>query len=349
MASKKRYFAYDFVRVIAMFMVIAVHARPGAREQAWTQWYDSYACAILFQANALFFMMSGRLNMRIVEDDKLGTYYYRKFTRVLLPTLVYMFVQTTYGFVSSGAAIEPVSLIKTFTINAIEKYVLGVYWFVMALFGMLLAAPILAPAFTNMTRGRRNAFVILFLLWGLPQFLLCRTSHGFSWSYYLCDNFGAFLLGHILELDKLADRPWHQIFVPTALLVTFSAALLYKGFPHYPVDSNTPMYYLASVGTLIMLYKLGRKLPEMRVVSFVAKYSFGVYMCHLTLMRLILPHMPGLGIVQAHLWMTGATFLVALAFTVAVDTVIVHPLQFVCDAAWKHHEERRLAANSLQS
>ena len=345
MAQKKqRYFAYDFVRVVAMLMVIAVHALPGPREQVWTHWYDSFGRAILFQANALFFMMSGRLNMRIVEDDKLGTYYYRKFTRVLLPTLVYMFLQTAYTQTRGDASITVLALLKTFTINAMEKYVLGVYWFVMALFGMLLAAPIIAPAFTNMTRGRRNAFVILFLLWGLPQFLLCRTSHGFSWSYYLCDNFGAFILGHILELDKLADRPWYQIFIPTALLVSFSATLLFKGFPHYPVDSNTPMYYLASVGTLIMLYKLGRKMPELRVVSFVAKYSFGVYMCHHTLMGIVLPHMPGLGIVQAHVWMTCMTFLAALALTVVVDHVIVKPLQFVGDKLWEQHQARKLPA-----
>lgn len=66
---------------------------------------------------------------------------YRKFTRVLLPTLVYILFQSAYEQIFyQGVALGEGRIIRAFILNSIGDYAGGVHWFIMSLFGMLLAA-----------------------------------------------------------------------------------------------------------------------------------------------------------------------------------------------------------------
>lgn len=338
MTAKQRYFAYDFIRAVAIIMVVAVHAlgEPGLSNAA--RWYDSIMRSILFLSNVLFFMLSGKLNLRVRSDSELPDYYYRKFSRILLPTLVYILLQSTYEQIRyQGAKLGQGLILRAFIINSLGDYSGGVHWFIMALFGMLLAAPILAPAVDNITPGRRKAFVVLFLLFVAPHILLCRTSHTFTWKYELTSFFGIFLYGAILDLDRATSIPKWKVALPTLFCILTSASLLFLGFPHHPVNDNTPMYFISGVGFFVLLYGWSKEMKPSPAVSYIAKHSFGIYLCHIPLLLLIQPFFSIVPMPFRHLLVTAVTLLVVLFFVSLVDSVLVGPLQKITDGIWAKH------------
>ena len=87
--AKPRQFKYDFVLFIAMTWVIGVHALTvvdtGRRLGSW---YVVLCQAILFTANAIFFMLSGKFNLVRRNSEDWRGFYVRKARGILLPVLV---------------------------------------------------------------------------------------------------------------------------------------------------------------------------------------------------------------------------------------------------------------------
>lgn len=337
---RKRIHAYDYIRIVAMLMVVGVHSIPSGGGHLGV-WYTCFMNALLFPCNAIFFMLSGRLNIRPISDDKLPRYYYRKVVGVLMPALVYMLLLTLYQNRGDLELASVPVLARIYVINVIDKYSSNVHWFLFRLFGYLMAAPLIAPMVTEMTPRRKRAFIVIMLLFSAPDILLSKTSHTFDWSYPLGTFFGCFILGALLDLDRLADIAWWKTAFVTFSCVIVSMLLIAYGYPHHPVNDNTPMYFIAAVGMLVLLYGLGRKLPESRIVGFVARHSFGVYLCHKPIVRLVMRHLTIGPKPVAHLLVTLGTAACALCFAAIVDTVIVKPIAALCDYGWnaRHAEE----------
>lgn len=131
---------YDLVRVVAMVFVVAVHSlmvvdtsvRAGVITEVAGQ-------SLFFTANALFFLLSGRFNLRDVPDGKLDDFYLKKFRGVILPALVIFFVRALYDL-----RVDPVSLrhvVGYFVRGSLGQYSGIEYWFIFSLAKLLLAAP----------------------------------------------------------------------------------------------------------------------------------------------------------------------------------------------------------------
>jgi peptidoglycan/LPS O-acetylase OafA/YrhL len=66
-----------------------------------------------------------------------------------------------------------------------------------------------------------------------------------------------------------------------------------------------------------------------------AKHSFGVYLIHLPLMRVLQPLMPSLPYPLAHLALTVLTAVAAFVCAAVIDTLLVGPLQKAANLVWK--------------
>lgn len=78
MSGKDRNIQSDLVRVVAMFFVIAVHTPLGELGNIW--WVNYATRALFFTCNAIFFMLSGKYNLRFVAEPEKQCYkkYYYK-------------------------------------------------------------------------------------------------------------------------------------------------------------------------------------------------------------------------------------------------------------------------------
>lgn len=91
MQKKQRLFQYDFIRVIAMLMVLALHVELKTRYfrvDYNIPWYFSNSIIIfLIVCNPIFFMISGKFNLRcqLISISDYFDYYKKKFINIFIP------------------------------------------------------------------------------------------------------------------------------------------------------------------------------------------------------------------------------------------------------------------------
>lgn len=293
--SKPHFYQYDILRFVACFMVVAVHA--GAlldSSWGWSSAYHTFYNALFLCANGLFFLMSGHFNIKCKDDAQLPSYYFSKVKNLLVPALVYMFVQSLYEMYLMPEASTPgfLGFIKYYIKMLWSVYGSSHYWFIMMLFGFLLATPFFAEFLVRLGKNGKRFFFALGALWICLNYLSSNLALEISWSY----PFGTFLwmycLGYFLTDAYIADV-WKRFraVICVSILVCFLLipATIFAGWSVHAFDTS-PFYvalsillYIAILGTSMNRLNLpegGQKKPP-RLVSFVAARSYGIYMIHM--------------------------------------------------------------------
>ncbi|MCI2085258.1 acyltransferase [Olsenella sp. kh2p3] len=339
-ASSRRLPEYDLVRVVAMVFVVAVHSlmvvdtsvRAGVITEVAGQ-------SLFFTANALFFLLSGRFNLRDVPEGKLGDFYLKKFRGVILPALVIFFVRALYDLRA-----DPVSLrhvVGYFVRGSLGQYSGIEYWFIFSLAKLLLAAPFLAPAFAHLSPKRAKAFLGIGLAWFAVLFVCNNAGVDFSWDFLFSGFVFPFCLGPSIEELLSGRRARRALAVVAPLSWIATTYLVLQGWRTGAFD-NSPLYMLLSFGIYIGLLSLGRRLAARgsldgrlgSVISFVARHSFTVYLVHLMVLMPIAHRIPGgCGMVSLAFYPLVIVLVVLLSLGVAVvlDTVLVKPCQALLD------------------
>lgn len=330
---KKRVYAYDFMRAIAIIMVVAVHCIPEGQSDAALV-YSAFMKALLVPCNAVFFLLSGMFNLKSAYLDKLPHYYYRKIRNILVPALIYMLINTIYDAVKQPGPLQPERVLPSFFVNAFSLYSNGIFWFVMAIFGMLLIAPFFAQSFEHMNKRSAQSLFIVFIIFSGLNLIGVWSGSGFGWSWPIAAFFTLFLLGPAVSRIKVPHRMYPLLSFGAC--VAISTVLILCGVPHHPVNDNTPFYFIAGISLFILLQLFGSRMKENRVISLLSKYSFSIYMCHLMVLPFVAAIVPPMTKPLAQLIMTAITLAGALAASLAIDNLLVHPAQRLLDKAFSH-------------
>lgn len=325
---KKRVYAYDFMRTIAIIMVVAVHCIPEGQSDA-AHVYAAFMKALLFPCNAVFFLLSGMFNLKSAYLDKLPHYYYRKIRNILVPALIYMLINTIYDAVKQPGPLQPERVLPSFFVNAFSLYSNGIFWFVMAIFGMLLIAPFFAQSFEHMNKRSAQSLFIVFIIFSGLNLIGVWSGSGFGWSWPIAAFFTLFLLGPAVSRIKVPHRTYPLLSFGTC--VAISTILILCGVPHHPVNDNTPFYFIAGASLFVLLQRLGSEMKESKVISLISKYSFSIYMCHLMVLPFIAAVIPHMTRPLAHIALTAATLATALLISVIIDNLAVKPMQKLSD------------------
>ena len=322
--GRRHIYAYDFIRAIAIIMVVAVHCIPGRAETSAAHFYNTLFQAALFPCNVLFFILSGLLNIHADYESHYLDYALRKLRSILLPTLVFMFINTVVDMVGLPGA-DFVTIAKQFLTNSFSSYSDSIFWFVMAIFAMILVAPFFANSFERMKRDACRFFSALFLVFSALNLVGFYLGIGFGWSWPTSMFFIVFLLGPSIGHIKIKHPavPW-AIF---CACVAVSTLLIMGGLPHHPADDNTPFYFLAGGALFLCLRQMGERLKSNRFISVISKYSFDIYMCHI----MLLPHMPDFLLMTtrplAHIALTASVLVASLIVSIVAEYLVIKPLQ----------------------
>ena len=322
--ERRHVYAYDFIRAVAIIMVVAVHCIPGRAETLAANYYNALFQAALFPCNVLFFILSGLLNIREKnESDYLG-YASRKLRSILLPALVFMFINTVIDMVGLPG-ISFATVAKQFFINSFSSYAGSIFWFVMVIFAMILVAPFFASSFERMRQDAWRAFVVLFLIFSALNLVGFYFGIGFGWSWPTSMFFAVFLLGPSIGHMEIKHpaAPW----VVFCVCVAVSTLLIISGLPHHPANDNTPFYFVAGGSLFLCLLQIGGRLKSNRFISVISKYSFDIYMCHI----MLLPHMPDFLLMTArplaHIALTASVLVASLFASIVAEFLVIKPLQ----------------------
>ena len=207
--GRRHIYAYDFIRAIAIIMVVAVHCIPGRAETSAAHFYNTLFQAALFPCNVLFFILSGLLNIHADYESRYLDYALRKLRSILLPTLVFMFINTVVDMVGLPGA-DFVTIAKQFLTNSFSSYSDSIFWFVMAIFAMILVAPFFANSFERMKLDACRFFSALFLVFSALNLVGFYLGIGFGWSWPTSMFFVVFLLGPSIGHIKIKHPavPW---------------------------------------------------------------------------------------------------------------------------------------------
>lgn len=332
--AQARIFGYDLVRAVAIFFVVAVHCRVVLDTGTDIGYLWFLVCGTLFfSGNALFFMMSGKFNLRVREGDAAIKKFYRsKVRNILVPVLVYFLIRTVYDLWGDWPGLGAAA--SYFVRGSLSDFASIEYWFVFTLFGFLLVSPFLARAFDGMSDFEVKLFIGIGIGFNTILTVLDNASIGFSWGY-LFSGFGfAFCLGVLVERFAADLKVRRALKWAGLVCFVLNVAVQYAGFAQYAYETS-PLYTVMAVGLYLALLDLGEKMPKFSFVSFVAKHSFGIYLCHMMVLLAIQKFFmfdQGFSTMGVHVLLTAAAFALSLGAAWLIDSTAVKGAKAVFDA-----------------
>ena len=318
--NNKRIVFLDYLRVMACFMVMVVHAVEPfyfdgemnlhiatKSDAAWVAFLDSAAraCVPLFVMTSCYLLFPLRAPA--------GAFFRRRISRILMPFFIWSGV---YIWRFGGGFKE---LLFNFPAAA------GHLWFVPMLFGLYLAMPLFSPWAEKVTKRELGGWIALWSVTAAFPYLRRLSlaldieppfgSVAYLWGECPWNEFGSFqyvggFLGYMLialYIRKFVPVfPWKKTLAVCVPLFAISLAIMAGGFylripggDAYPVHSS----YAAAVdlemsieycslgvaAAAVALFLLSRKFTAdgafyRRVVLPVSEASFGAYLIHILIL-----------------------------------------------------------------
>lgn len=247
LSTHNRIIYLDVLRVLAIFMVILLHAGDPYLWDAATKTFGpecSFYCALLRPCVPLFIIMSSILLLPIKTDTT--TFFKRRFMRVVVPFLlwsvIYVFLPTPSKIVFGGPE-------NAFTDTGMNVYAYNLmmipisftntnlhFWFIYTIIGLYLFMPIISPW---IQQASKKTLLVFLMIWTVTLFypyirLWFPQLHGecdwneFGMLYYFSGYLGYIVLGYFLH--KYNTLSAAKTMLIGLLLFAVGLTLTYKGF-----------------------------------------------------------------------------------------------------------------------
>lgn len=245
--KKERIIYLDVLRVLAIFMVLLMHAGDPYLWDAATKTFGiecSFYCALLRPCVPLFIIMSSILLLPLKTDAT--AFFKRRFTRVLVPfllwSIIYVFLPTPDKIVFGGpenAFTDTGMNVYAYNLMMIPISFTGTnvhFWFIYTIIGLYLFMPIISPWIQQATKKTLLFFLMVWSvtllfpyirLW-FPQIQGECDWNDFGMLYYFSGYLGYIVLGYFLHKYNTLSRVKSSLL--GLLLFAVGLALTYKGF-----------------------------------------------------------------------------------------------------------------------
>ncbi len=305
----------DYIRVIACFLVMLVHASENfygadvsglagnmsqlANEsnRIWVAIWDGGAGRI---SVPLFMIVSAFLLVPMREGMTMTQFYKRRFKRILPPFIFFLLLYTFLPLLWGGMTWEQsMADFKMLPFNFPSMG--GHLWFMYPLISLYLIIPVVSPWLERASARDERIFLGIFAFTTLIPWLHRFVSaelwgecfwNGFSMFWYCSGYLGYLVLAHYIRVHlKWSDK--RRLVVGTACLIIGGAFTAWsfwlKGVPGTLIETPmlewswefcTPNVLLATFGAFILFTCIKpRKAPTL--ITDIAKCSFGMYLMHL--------------------------------------------------------------------
>ena len=289
--EKERDYRLDWLRVIAISMIVLMHSpRPG-NASAPILCGLSYITA---SGVVLFFMVSGALllgNMLSAKD-----FIKRRFSRVFWPTVIWTFFYLIVNCLRSPSSLEGV--LRSVLSIPFSPQGNDVLWFMYTLAGLYLLTPILSRWLKWATKREVEFYLFLWGITLLYPYLSLVVDINESTTgilYYFTGYVGYFVLGYYLNHYYKKYSTWH-IIVSIILAILIPALIYFSGTEY---DFYSMLWYL-SLPVALMSYSwfsMVKLFPNRHypLIKQASALSFGVYLVHMFIMRRIVWHIGFIG------------------------------------------------------
>lgn len=321
MKDNERVAFVDWVRVIACFMVMLVHASEnfyGAdssglagnvsmlANEANRFWVALYDGGLGRTSVPLFMTISAFLLVPMKPGVGLREFYRKRAVRILPPFVIFSVLYCLLPLLWGGMTWEQsVADLKMLPFNF--PSMAGHLWFMYPLISLYLIMPVVSPWLEKASARDERAFLYLFALSTLLPWLHRFVSpeiwgecfwNEFSMLWYVSGYLGYLVLAHYIRFHITWDdarrlRLGTLFFVAGAAFTAWS--FWWKGVPGVTIETPmlewswefcTPNVLLATFGLFLVMSTI-KKAP--RIVTGISKLTFGMYLMHMFFLSRIAP------------------------------------------------------------
>lgn len=315
MTNQKRIVFIDWIRVVACFLVMLVHASENfyaadasglagnvsflANEsnRFWVAFYDGFCGRICVP---LFMIVSAFLLVPMKEGMSMGQFYKKRFTRILPPVVIFMFIYCLLPLAWGGMSWEQ-SLADLKNIPWNFPSMAGHLWFIYPLISLYLIIPVVSPWLERSSAKDELIFIGIFILSTFIPFIRRFITpeiwgecfwNGFSALWYCSGYLGYLVVAHYIRVHLDWSRE-KKLKVGAASLLIGAAftgwSFWFKGVPGQPIETPmlewawefcTPNVLLATFGAFLLFSCIqSEKAPK--AITEISRLSFGMYLMHL--------------------------------------------------------------------
>lgn len=332
--KNKRDIKYETVRVVAMLFVITIHQLDPLRLKLQNPITYNIFSLILLTCNGMFFMLSGKfaLQFNYEKEGCYKKYYFNKFVGLIIPVLVYMAIKIVY--LMKYVIFIPItfkSVLKTYIKSVIEGYAPTEYWFIYYLIANLIVAPFLARIFKNINKKESCLFFVICLISNALMVYPKLIGINFAVPFYLAGMNVYFFMGSLY--DKMITNKKEKVIVIILGIISYGIAVFQlqtgKAINIYDL-APTAILTVAMMYTCITSFIKIRGNTISKIILFLGKHSFSIYLIHMTMLDVatyIFPYNENIPIAFYIVVKVVMILLLSLVATIIIDNTIVKILQ----------------------
>ncbi|MBT0460567.1 acyltransferase [Morganella morganii] len=283
---------YDFIRVIAIFSVIVLHTSSGPFKVYGDNWGQfNIIISMVRWCVPVLFMLSGAL--LINKNESINVFFKKRASRIIIPLVFWSYVYIF--FARNFHELDPAHANPNVFINPLLLFKYPAYfhlWFLYAIIGVYLMIPLLRMIAKN---AQVTMYVIImWFIWFsvIPFVRSFGYLNGNLFFIFKLDVIplwsGFALLGFFIQKNHSMIKSSYAMLLSilgliTTIILTYFASI--DGIPRETFQSyQMPNIVIMASGVYILLLKI--KHPPL-VVCRIAKYSFGIYLCHMLVMPFV--------------------------------------------------------------
>lgn len=309
----KRIVWLDFVKFVAIFMMIAVHCTdnvtPAERSEPWYNLWGSFYGSFMRPAIPLFVMVTGALLLPVRQS--ISAFYTKRLTRLVVPFIIWSVVYNLFPWLTGVLGLPPTVINDFFAWAEPDQSFSGALhnilmipfnfsmlavqmWYVYLLIGLYLYMPIFSAWVRQASIKEQRVFLALWFISLFIPYLreyLTKDLWGTcSWNefgllYYFAGFNGYLLLGYYMMNNNM-NVTWGRLAVfgiPSFVIgycVTFWGFKSITAVPGQPVELVELFFTYCSPNVLMMTLPVFLAIRKFRFDSLaIRRFSTSISTC----------------------------------------------------------------------
>lgn len=301
----KRIVWLDFVKFVAIFMMIAVHCTdnvtPAERSEPWYNLWGSFYGSFMRPAIPLFVMVTGALLLPVRQS--ISAFYTKRLTRLVVPFIIWSVVYNLFPWLTGVLGLPPTVINDFFAWAEPDQSFSGALhnilmipfnfsmlavqmWYVYLLIGLYLYMPIFSAWVRQASIKEQRVFLALWFISLFIPYLreyLTKDLWGTcSWNefgllYYFAGFNGYLLLGYYIMNNNM-NVTWGRLAVfgiPSFVIgycVTFWGFKSITAVPGQPVELVELFFTYCSPNVLMMTLPIFLAIRKFRFDSLAIRH-----------------------------------------------------------------------------
>lgn len=244
---------------------------------------------VFFFAVPIFFMITGVNLIDYQKKYSTKEYFKKRIKKAFIPFIIWSLIGLLYSLIQKYISINDLS-IKYIIDGIMNSKIVSIYWFFPPLFGVYLVLPLFASI---KDEKKDKIFLYLIILYLIIDVLIPFIIGVFHIDlqipisiFVLSGYFVYVLIGYLLDKYELKLKYRVLIYISAILgliahivgtyVLSMKASAIDYTFKGY---TNLPSI-LYSIGIFIFVKQISKKIPNLKIIDFVSRYTFPIYLMH---------------------------------------------------------------------